>query len=80
MNEFVINYFVFQGPTGPRGSPGPSGLSVSTTLVRVGQHTVEPTPRGFANNKNSKKSEITMEVGGWVQVSLGILLWKIVPK
>ena len=26
--------------------------------------------RGFAKNKKFKKSEITMEVGGWVQVSL----------
>ena len=27
--------------------------------------------KAFAKKKNSKKSEITMEVGGWVQVSLG---------
>ena len=30
----------------------------------------------------SQKSQITMEVGGWVQVSHGILFcfWKIIPK
>ena len=28
---------------------------------------------GLCKEKNSKKSEITMEVGGWVQISLGIL-------
>ena len=30
--------------------------------------------------ENSTKSEITMEVGGWVQVSLGFFFWKIIPK
>ena len=30
--------------------------------------------RGCAKTKNSKKSEIIMEVGGWVQISLGIFL------
>ena len=30
--------------------------------------------RGCAKKNNFQKSEITMEVGGWVQVSLGILL------
>ena len=34
---------------------------------------------GAVQRKNSKKSEITMEVGGWVQVSLGFFL-KIIPK
>ena len=29
---------------------------------------------------NFQKSEITMEVDGWVQVSLGIFFWKIIPK
>ena len=27
--------------------------------------------RGFAKKKKFKKSEITLEVGGWFQVSLG---------
>ena len=31
-------------------------------------------------NKKFQKSEITMEVGGWVQVSLGIFFGKIIPK
>ena len=36
---------------------------------------------GALQRKKFKKSEITMEVGGWVQVSLGFLcVWKIVPK
>ena len=30
--------------------------------------------RGFASKKKFKKSELTMEVGGWVQVSLGIFV------
>ena len=30
-------------------------------------------PKGLCKEKKFKKSEITMEVGGWVQVSLGIL-------
>ena len=33
--------------------------------------------RGFAKEK---KSKITMEVDGWVQVSLGIFFGKSVPK
>ena len=37
-----------------------------------------PTLRGCG--KKIQKSEIAMEVGGWVQVSLGILFWKIIPK
>ena len=37
--------------------------------------------RGFAKKKKFQKSEITMEVGGRVQVSLGFFcFWKIVPK
>ena len=36
--------------------------------------------RGFAKVLFLQKSEITMEVGGWVQVSLGICFWEIVPK
>ena len=32
-------------------------------------------PRGFAKNFFPQKSEITMEVGGWVQVSLRIVLF-----
>ena len=37
--------------------------------------------KGLCKEKTFQKSEITMEVGGWVQVSLGIFfVWKIVPK
>ena len=36
--------------------------------------------RGFAKKNNSKKAEITMEVGGWVQVSLGIFVVENRPK
>ena len=36
---------------------------------------------GLCKVKQIKKSEKTMEVDGWVQVSLGnFSLWKIVPK
>ena len=35
--------------------------------------------KGFAK-LNLKKHETTMEVGGWVQVSLEKNNWKIVPK
>ena len=35
--------------------------------------------RGFAKKKKSK-SEIAMEVGGWVQVSLGICFLENRPK
>ena len=37
-----------------------------------------PTLRGCG--EQIQKSEIAMEVGGWVQVSLGISFWKIIPK
>ena len=30
--------------------------------------------RGFAKKEKFQKSEFTMEVGGWVQVSLGFFL------
>ena len=36
--------------------------------------------QGALQRKKNQKSEITMEVGGWVQVSLRIFLWKISPK
>ena len=44
------------------------GLSFCGTFVR-----------GFAKKEKFQKCEITMEMGGWVQVSLRFFL-KIVPK
>ena len=34
----------------------------------------------FAKKTKFKKSEFTMEVGGWVQVSIGIFVLEIHPK
>ena len=55
--------------------------------VRLDDHGGRPTQqthsgqgKGLCKEKKFKKSEITMEVGGWVQVSLGFCCWKIVPK
>ena len=36
--------------------------------------------RGFAKKNKFQKSEITMELGGWVQVSLGIFVVENHPK
>ena len=36
--------------------------------------------KGLFKVKQFKKSELPMEVGGWVQFSLGFLFGKIVPK
>ena len=36
--------------------------------------------RGFAKKKKFQKFEISMEVGGWVQVALRIFFGKIIPK
>ena len=35
---------------------------------------------GALERKKFQKSEVTMEVGGWAEVSLGFFLWKILPK
>ena len=35
---------------------------------------------GALERKKFQKSEITIEVGGWAEVSLGIFLWEILPK
>ena len=44
------------------------------------QETIKGTALGALKRKKFKKSEITMEVGGWVQVSLGFVFGKIIPK
>ena len=50
-----------------------------STLLVSGKN---PTAIQNTLRRCAKKSEITMEVGGGggVQVSLGILFWKIIPK
>ena len=47
-------------------------VELSTNACRLygNQYEIWTTFGGSAKRKNSKKSEITMEVGGWVQVSL----------
>ena len=45
------------------------------------QYAAKTAALGVVQRKKFKKFEITMEVGGWVQVSIGILLLlKIIPK
>ena len=46
---------------------------INKITMEIGNTKDGVTLRGFAKKK-IKKSEITMEVGGWVQVSLGFFL------
>ena len=58
------------------------GSALSTLLFMIIMDVLaeEASTKGLCKEKKFQKSEITMEVGGWVQVSLWIFLWKIVPK
>ena len=55
--------------------PGKVEIAKCNALLKTYACTV----RGLAKKKKKKKSEITTEVGGWVQVSLGFF-WENRPK
>ena len=60
-------------------------LSISTQYVSNGilfstRTNLSHSCLGALQRKKFPKSEITREVGGWVQVPIGFFCWKIVPK
>ena len=58
-----------------------AGTSVGVYAAPHQQHKyVLRSTKGLCKDKKFQKSEITMEVGGWVQVSLGTFFWNIIPK
>ena len=46
---------------------------------KINAHVLYP-ELGALQRNFFQKSEFTMEVGGWVQVSLGFFSWKIIPR
>ena len=62
------------------GMFGSSGVYLQLCVDFCAQHIILLLVLGAVQRKNFQKSENTMEVGGWAQVSLGFFFLEIHPK